>query len=311
MPKSNLKKLLVALDGSDHSLEIVRYLGKLLSSVDLEIVLFHVMREIDDALLDVGLNPLYHKRIAEMAAWDLTRKRAIKEHMDQAYEILTKSGLNKVRVDIHESTTGIARDILKESQNDYAAVVVGRKGLSDLRGLILGSVAQKLIERVNHVPIWVVGHNGSPSKILLGMDASEGSLKAVAHVGSMMGSSNPHVTLLHVIRDIGNRSGQTGNDVAAKDEPWLSEAQHDIQPKLNAAASTLKIAGFSPDHVATKIITGARSRAGAIVKEAVQGHYGTIVVGRRGLSKVKDFFMGRVSNKIIHMGKEVAVWVAS
>jgi hypothetical protein len=87
------KKLLVALDGSDHSPETVCYLGKLLSSADLEMVLLHVIREIDDALLDVGLTPLYHKRIAEIAAWDSTRKNAIREHMDQAYQILTKSSL--------------------------------------------------------------------------------------------------------------------------------------------------------------------------------------------------------------------------
>jgi hypothetical protein len=51
------------------------------------------MREIDDALLDVGLTPLDHKRIAETAAWNSTRKNAIREHMDQAYQIFTKSGL--------------------------------------------------------------------------------------------------------------------------------------------------------------------------------------------------------------------------
>ena len=61
----------------------------------------------------------------------------------------------------------------------------------------------------------------------------------------------------------------------------------------------------------TKIITGAHSRAGAIVQEAKQGGYGTIVVGRTGLSKVRDFFMGRVSNKVVHLAKENAVWVVS
>jgi nucleotide-binding universal stress UspA family protein len=37
--------------------------------------------------------------------------------------------------------------------------------------------------------------------------------------------------------------------------------------------------------------------------------YGTIVVGRRGLSRVHEFCMGRVSNKLIQMGREQAVWV--
>jgi nucleotide-binding universal stress UspA family protein len=63
--------------------------------------------------------------------------------------------------------------------------------------------------------------------------------------------------------------------------------------------------------IATRMATGVLSRAGAIIEEALKWGYGTIVVGRRGLSHVEEFSMGRVSNKIIHMAKEMAVWVVS
>ena len=69
--------------------------------------------------------------------------------------------------------------------------------------------------------------------------------------------------------------------------------------------------GFKDDDISTKTVTGALSRAGAIVHEAKQGGYGTIVVGRRGLSKVQEFFMGRVCNKVIQLAKEHTVWVVS
>jgi hypothetical protein len=45
------------------------------------------------------------------------------------------------------------------------------------------------------------------------------------------------------------------------------------------------------------------------MEEATKGGYGTIVVGRRGVSKVYEFLMGRVSNKVIQMAKDQAVWV--
>ena len=51
------------------------------------------------------------------------------------------------------------------------------------------------------------------------------------------------------------------------------------------------------------------SRAGTIVDEARRGGFGTIVVGRRGLTKVEEFFMGRVSNKVLQMAREMAVWI--
>ena len=53
------------------------------------------------------------------------------------------------------------------------------------------------------------------------------------------------------------------------------------------------------------------SRAGAIVNAAEKGDWSTIVVGRRGLSRVSDFFMGRVSNKVVHAGRKDTVWIVT
>jgi nucleotide-binding universal stress UspA family protein len=35
----------------------------------------------------------------------------------------------------------------------------------------------------------------------------------------------------------------------------------------------------------------------------------TIVMGRRGISKKEEFLFGSTSNKIMHSGKNCAVWV--
>jgi nucleotide-binding universal stress UspA family protein len=73
----------------------------------------------------------------------------------------------------------------------------------------------------------------------------------------------------------------------------------------------LEKAGVEGDRISTKIVTGAASRAKAIVEEAKNGGYGTIAVGRRGLSRVEECFMGRVSKKVIQLAQEMAVWVVS
>jgi nucleotide-binding universal stress UspA family protein len=54
---------------------------------------------------------------------------------------------------------------------------------------------------------------------------------------------------------------------------------------------------------------GSYTRAGDILKEAKDGGYGTIVMGRRGLSKVHEFLMGRVTNKVLHRAEGFAVWI--
>jgi nucleotide-binding universal stress UspA family protein len=57
------------------------------------------------------------------------------------------------------------------------------------------------------------------------------------------------------------------------------------------------------------LVAGASSRAGAIAAEARQNGYGTIVMGRRGHSRVRDFFIGRVTNKVIHVARDRTVWI--
>ena len=72
-----------------------------------------------------------------------------------------------------------------------------------------------------------------------------------------------------------------------------------LDQNVPEASVHLDKAGFNSNQITTRMITGVPSRAGAIVVEALKEGYGTIVVGRRGLSHVEEFFMGRVSNKVI------------
>jgi nucleotide-binding universal stress UspA family protein len=78
---------------------------------------------------------------------------------------------------------------------------------------------------------------------------------------------------------------------------------------LALAGERLVDLGFKPHQISTELISGATSRARSIVSEAQQNEYGTIVMGRRGHSRVRDFFIGRVTNKVIHLARERTVWV--
>ncbi len=53
------RKVLLAIDGSDQSLDAVHYASKALSPQEVEVVLFHVMRKIDDAFWTMGV--IYHR----------------------------------------------------------------------------------------------------------------------------------------------------------------------------------------------------------------------------------------------------------
>ncbi|MCG6918001.1 MAG: universal stress protein, partial [Deltaproteobacteria bacterium] len=59
----------------------------------------------------------------------------------------------------------------------------------------------------------------------------------------------------------------------------------------------------------SKYILKSRSRAGDILKEAKEGEFGTIVMGRRGLSSVHAFPLGRVTTKVLNRADLFALWI--
>jgi len=296
------KRVLLALDGSDQAFEAIRYVCQLFPPNRIEAVLFHVTSKIPESLLDIEKDLGYRHRLASLAGWTMQQEKEIQEFMQKGRRLLLDRGVpgKAVNVKIQEKQEGIARDIASEAKRGYDSVVVGRWGLSKLKDLVCGSIASKLIGHLVHVPLWVVGGRPQTGKILLATDASKEALKTVDYIGTMLSESDSEVTLFHVVRAI---------DYLIQDA-W--ETPHKTgEVLLNIGMRRLKKGGLSDDQISAKIVTGMTSRANAIVEEAKKGGYGTIVVGRRGHSRVEEFFMGRVSNKVIQLAKKMAVWVVA
>lgn len=293
------QRILLAVDGSDNALEAVRYASKVRRVHKTEIVLFNVFSKVPNSYWDMENQPLFGKKIAGIRAWEMQNEKEIKEYMGKATQILLDAGVNKedVTVNIHERDEGVARDIMKEAEKGYDAVVIGRGGMSKFKDLIIGSVAIKLLEKCDFIPLFVVGKSAEQGKVLVGYDGSDGAVKAVDYVCDTLGGTDFEVGLINVIR------GEEGS--------FLKDAEIANRNLLNMAKSRLLTAGFKSNQITTKIITGASNRAGAIIQEAEEGCYGTVVVGRRGLSKVHEFFMGRVSNQVVQMVREHVVCVVS
>jgi nucleotide-binding universal stress UspA family protein len=262
------------------------------------VALFHVTTKIPESFWDLEEDPELMLKEAALSGSEHQRLKAIQEIMERARQLFLDQGVpeNEVEVKIQERKTGIARDIFHQSQHDYHAVVVGRWGMSLLKDFLWGSIADKLLGRLTHIPLCVVGGTPQVGKILVGLDSSEGAMRAVDYLGTMV-SAYFEVTLYHAVR--------------APDEEIFGKAKESMQFVFEEATSRLENAGFRRNQITTRMATGVLSRAGAIIQYALKGEYGTIVVGRRGLSEVEEFSMGRVSNKVIHMAKELAVWVVS
>jgi len=309
MRKEAQEKILVPLDGSDRALHTVKYIARNKPFHRMRIVLFHVFSSVPEGYWDLENDAGSRAITKQVRAWELSQKNLIRDYMDRAKNLLVKSGISvdSIKLTIQKRKKGIARDIIAEAQNGYIAVIVRRRGETALRNVVLGSVASKLVEKIGFVPLIIVGKKPAGNKILVGFDGSQDAVKAVDFVGAVMGGFDYEVVLLHVIREAELRFPGMSSVKPSKSFPNI--AKKELTPSLNRATKKLVGSGFKPGSVITKIIIEKRSRAKAIADWARQYNFGTIAMGRKGRSRVREFFIGRVTNKVIHIARDRSVWI--
>lgn len=304
------KKLLVLIDGSSRSRQTLAYLGQVTPFKNFRIVLFNVFSGIPECYYDLEKTPQYHHVMSQMNAWESSQKKKIEAFFENARKTLVDAGYRKdsVEIKIHKRKTGITRDILAEAEDgDYTAVVMRRRGKSTLESIVVGSVANKLFGKLTCCPLMIAGRRETNDKLLIAVDGSPSSMKAVDFVAENVRGHGYKIGLIHVIRGFGSLVPDNPEFMMPAENVEL--AHEEMMRLFGDIKEKFILAGFDEQRIEEKIITGTHSRAGAIVEEAVAGDYGTIVVGRKGLSRVQEFFMGRVSNKVIHAGREFTVWM--
>ncbi len=152
-------------------------------------------------------------------------------------------------------------------------------------------------------------------KILVAVDESRNSTKAVDYVAKGMEKTGS-VTLFSVLPDATAACGLDSPSLTPlfRDNRQAFCAIEDtkkdtVKVFMEKAKKRLVRAGFPSKNVAIKIRKKKVGIARDVLKEAQQGKYTTVVIGRRGLSGIKQFVLGSVSNKIVQLAKKVSVIV--
>ena len=303
--------LLVAVDASERCLETIQHITQRDPFQKKHLVLFHVFVDLPDFYWDIENEPQSRGAVEHVRTWEAERKRKIDQFMDSAQKMLWESGFAKdsVSIEIRPSVKGIARDIIDEAERGYLAVIISRSGEGQLPEPFLGTNAAKVIHKLHSVPVFIAGKRLPGKNILLALDRSEGAMRAVDFVGQLMGGHGFAVSLLHVIR-----GGDPVKSIPAY-KPLPPEVVETEEQKMQAvfeeAKRRLVDHGFEPQDVVSKVISGGSSPPRAIIQEAEQAGHSPIVLGRKGLSRLQEFFIGSVSNQVIQLGINQAVWVVT
>ena len=296
------KRLLVAVDCSNRALQTAKYAGEEEAFKGMKIVLFHVFNKIPNAYYDLEKEPKSVRVVSHVRSWEASQKKEAQRYMKEAKALLVAAGHDEraVEIKIQNRRIGIARDIIAEAKNGYDAVLIRRRGTTALTNVVLGSVSAKLLEKLAFMPVLIAGRKPVNKRVLVAVDGSACANRAVHFVADTLGPLDDYqICLFHAIRGKG----------LARLAEFKKSSIEDATTVIEKAVKILIKGGFDEEAISSKTVTGARSRAGAIVKEAEKGGWGTVVLGRRGLSRIKGYFIGSVSNKVVYAGRKDTVWI--
>ena len=161
----------------------------------------------------------------------------------------------------------------------------------------------------------------SPKKVLIVVDDSEQSIRAMHYVGSLLRETQDvSVTLFHVLnpmpRELMEHGGSEnpevedhlGKQLRKDQEEWVRAEGAIEYPILVKALDRLGQTGFPLDRVTLKF-GHERDIADTIVDEAKSGGYGTIVVTRHGPSSTKRLFSSGITDRLVRELSGVALWI--
>jgi nucleotide-binding universal stress UspA family protein len=136
-------KLLVAVDGSEHAAKAVAEAGKLAAALGADVLVIHQRSD----------EPLDHATAAPSDE-NVDQAQAI---VDSAMAALTVAGASSVsgRV-IRGMSGGVPQAIMDIARDENAdIIIVGPRGLGRLKGLLVGSVTDRLVQLADR-PVLVV-----------------------------------------------------------------------------------------------------------------------------------------------------------
>ena len=306
------KKILIAVDDSIHSKNAIRYASNMAAFVkDVNYTLFHVQPTISQYLLDEAEKDRAAK--AELKKIVEKNTEAGNNLLEEHREQMIKMGVATQSVDIvtQPRMAGLAKDILRYSHSGlYDSIVMGRRGLSGLQEAIMGSVSANVLEHSNSIPIWLIDGEVKSSRLMFAVDGSENSLKALDHLALMMGN-NPDIEVLffHVQPKV---SDFCPIDFESAENDRIEELvlrgdKNCVDQFFAHALKRLKDAGIDDSQIEVKVSNALFNPGKAIIEEAKQGDYGTIIIGRRGINRT--FFTGSVSRYVINQISDKALWI--
>jgi len=311
-----MKKILLPVDESIHSIHALKYMMWMSSVLeDFTYMLFYVQPVISDYIKEEAQkNPQTMARLTKLEKEnEVLGKDILNRHTERL--LAADVPEDRIVMSTQKRHEGLARDIIHQAWHaPVDAVAMGRRGFSRFQDTFIGSITKNVVEHNAEIPVWVIDGEITSKKILLAVDGSSDAFKALSHLCDML-RPDPDVTItiLHIQPSLKDCCGIEFHETQSPEEKRLvsdfieTTNRQCIDHFMERAWRKFKEKGINEDIVKIKSESTLLSVGKTIVEEFRNGHYGTLVVGKRGVNK--RFFMGSVSNYLVTHMEKGALWV--
>lgn len=238
---SQFKKIIVATDFSEPSIEALREADLIAHNTGAELYVFHAVPNL------VRNNPLFPQKNIE----DAFQLPDVMDRAAQAVDELINEHLHpdrddvKIAVDAGWPDTSLMR---KAEELGADLIVVGSRGYTGLKHVLLGSVAERV---VRYAPCAVLVARASPEvgHVLAATDFSDPALPAVAAASSIATRREAKLTVIHslAIRSyaLSNASSPFGGGAMVPDEGAIADAREAARGLIEESLNRLGAKGDS------------------------------------------------------------------
>lgn len=283
-PISSTNSLILAIDGSEHAATAIQLIRNLPIPQACKITIITVL-----------------------IPRDAQHHAALKSLLEQTQTLFQQDG-RKIETEL---LTGYpAEQIIQyAAKHKSDLLVLGAKGLRGTIRILLGGVAQQVVEYADCPVLIVRTPHNQVNRALLVTDGSEHSQYAVQHLHSCPLPPGADLQVIHVLppemtTEMLYRSWPYGIDVippvisSEVDEGLATRSKEEEDQGKALLQKTLDM--LTEMGIQARTILRRGDAATEILEYAQSEQIDLIIVGSRGLSQMRNLLLGSVSSKIIH-----------
>jgi nucleotide-binding universal stress UspA family protein len=293
-----LSQILVATDFSDSADAALRQAAWLAKRTGARITLMHVLSDVGQAMASMPSSARW-----ELVAGDINKfERELRRRSDDRLAKIAAKHRKGLAPILCHTLLGVPFiEIIHAVQKDgHDLVIAGTRGISGVKRFFLGSTAERLVRQCP-CPVWIVkrGQEGPVGSVLVAVDFSEVSGKALRYGASLAAATGASLDVVHALFIPAEESIEMLKPGKKSD----SNDQWDRCRQALKQDSSARLSEFVQAHVPSGQDVRMRIAHGQpwkIITKAVQNiPADLIVMGTMGRSGIPGLLIGSTADKVL------------